>query len=113
MIPLPDNYRKYGYTFELLERVEDVAIFKQISEGEVIAYEVFEVLKNEETTATFAGAEIHYPAKEAIPSTENWGKNAFTCSTPERAEIKRDYLLERIAERKAQQETVENPILAT
>ncbi len=81
---LPDFYKKNGYEFKLVSRIGDVAIFEQHSEGSVIAYEVFEVRKQKETQF----GDIHYEAKERVPSNEEWGTNAYTVHTIEQANIR-------------------------
>lgn len=83
-LPIPDFYKKNGYDFKLIKRQGDVAIFSQYSEGEIIAYEVFEIRKQKEAD----WGEIHYEAKERIPSNEEWGNNAYTVWTLKEAMAK-------------------------
>jgi len=80
---LPDFYKKNGYDFKLVKREGNIAIYSQgDDEGRVFAYEVFEVRKQKETQF----GDIHYEAKERVPSNEEWGTNAFTVHSMEQAE---------------------------
>jgi hypothetical protein len=98
MITLPKTYSKNGYRFEEVERIGDVAIYRQVDPdtGRTLAFEVFEVLKNKEKV--IAGKAL--PAKEGTPSNEQWGLYGFTVWQFPEAEKKRDILLERINRRK-------------
>ena len=89
---LPDFYHKNSYDFKLVERNGDVAIFGQYNEGVLIAYEVFEIRKQK--AANFG--DIHYEAKERVPGNEEWGSNAYTVYSLEKAEIKMQQILESI-----------------
>ena len=97
-LPLADFYKKNGYYYKLEKRVGDVAIFEQYSDGKLIAYEVFEVHKQK---ATDWGT-VHYEAKERVPSSEEWGNNAFTVHTLQRAEMHMEQILKAISERETQ-----------
>ena len=94
-LPLTDFYRNNGYDYKLEKRVGDVAVFEQYSEGKLIAYEVFEVRKQKETD----WGTVHYEAKEKVPSSEEWGNNAFTVSSLKRADFYVEQILKSIAER--------------
>lgn len=74
MNKLPEKYRKNGYDFTLVERTEDVAIYKQTDETSLIAYEVFEVMKYPERMI----GETKIAATEASPSNEMWGSKGYT-----------------------------------
>lgn len=100
MIQLGLTYRKNGYDYAQAERIGDVAIYAQYSEGKIIAYEVFEVLKQKEWEAF---GKVN-PAKEAIPSTESWGTNAFTVHSLKAAQEKVEFIQNRINERVSRQE---------
>jgi len=92
---LPNFYRKNTYDFNLIKRVGDVAIFSQSDGGKIYGFEVFEIRKQKET----AFNDIHYEAKERVPSNEEWGTNAFTCYSIEQAELKMAKILENIQNR--------------
>lgn len=97
MIRLSEKYRKNSYEFELVKRVDDVAIYRQIDPetGKRVAFEIFEVMQK--------GAwELNgkaYDPKETTPSNEQWGIYGFTVSNIAKAEEKMGILLERIKNR--------------
>jgi hypothetical protein len=103
MTPLPTTYRKNGYDYELIERKNDTAIFSQKDGGKIIAFEVFEVIKQKEWSA-FGKT---YPPKETIPPTESWGTNAFTVHSLSDAVFKAKMIQRAIDDRVAKRETVE------
>jgi len=83
-VKLPDSFRQNTYEYTLIKREGDVAIYAQWCEGRIIAYEVYEVKK-------IAAQNLNgydYPAKETSPSSSQWGNNAFTVWTLEKAEEK-------------------------
>lgn len=90
--PLPKIYNKYGYLYELIKRVDDVVIYSQKTSGKIIAYEVFEIRKQKASS----WGNVLFEAKEMSPSSESWGKNAFTVKTILRAEILMKQILENI-----------------
>jgi len=94
MKQLPTTYNKNGFTFNQVFRESDVAIYEQImpETGKRIAYEVFEVQKKE----AFSLNGYDYPAKEAVPSTTQWGQTAFTVFDLSRAKQRQAELLQRI-----------------
>lgn len=100
MIPLPEKYSKNGYDYVVFDRDDDTAIAEQweveIGEPHIVAYEVFEIEKRSEWTA-FGKT---YPAKEGVPSSEQWGNLGFTCSNLENAQKRREFLRKQILERK-------------
>lgn len=91
-IKMPNVFLKNGYKFELVKRVDDVAIFSQHMDDQIVAYEVFEIRKQQENE--FNG--IKYDAKEKSPANEQWGQNAYTVGTIGRAEIRMQEILESI-----------------
>ena len=72
---LKERYSKNGYRFSLVERIGDVCIYRQESDGNVIVYEVFRVRKLPERLIN--GRKIE--AREATPANEDWGKTGFSC----------------------------------
>ena len=73
---LEKTYKKYRNQHNQINREGDVAIYEIISpeSGRVLAYEVFEVVKNMERT--IAGVKIG--ASESTPGNEQWGSIGFT-----------------------------------
>lgn len=71
---LPEAFNKNGYNYKLIYREDDVAIYSQNINDNQIAFEVFEVRKNKQFEID--GRII--PARESVPSSEQWGNNAFT-----------------------------------
>lgn len=97
MKPLPQQYRKNSYDFNLVEREGDVAIYEQIDPDTKrrVAFEVFEVLKKPERNI----GERVVEANEGCPSNEDWGTFGFTVWTLEAAKEKQKMLLENIQNR--------------
>lgn len=94
-IRLPENVDANSFKYVLVERVDDVVIYEQFSEGRRIAYEVFEIRR--------MNAQIlnghSYPAKEKFPAASEWGNNAFTVYTIEKAKEKMVLILNNIQKR--------------
>jgi hypothetical protein len=103
MTPLPTTYRKNGYDYELIERKGDTAIFSQKDGGKIIAFEVFEVIKQKEWSA-FGKT---YPPKETIPPTESWGTNAFTVHSIGLARYKAEEIQRRVDGREEKRLVIE------
>jgi acetoacetate decarboxylase len=82
MKKLEQHQRKNGFDYELVERNDKAAIYKQVENyGEnneyIVAYEVFliKIRKDKSIVGNFIeGGEI-------FPSNEDFGKNAWTYST--------------------------------
>lgn len=82
--PLTERFNKYGYTFSLLKREGDLAIFKQHKKKKIYNYEVILVGRHN-------GYEINgifFEPSEFYPSTSEWGTKGFTCGTLEAAELR-------------------------
>ena len=94
MKTLPNTFSKNTFDYQLVSRDGDVAIYSQTmpETGKLIGYEVFEVLKKE----AFSLNGYDYPAKEAVPSTTQWGQMAFTVFDLSRAKQRQAELLQRI-----------------
>jgi len=79
---LPEKLRKNGYDYELLERCDTHAIYKQIDNKEngdsiIVAYEVFEIKKREDCEIN--GVKIE--AGEIFPGNSAFGRYAWSCAT--------------------------------
>ena len=94
MEKLPVQYVKNTFRYDLISRDGDVSIYSQTmpETGKLIGYEVFEVQKKE----AFSLNGYDYPAKEAVPSTTQWGQTAFTVFDLSRAKQRQAELLQRI-----------------
>jgi hypothetical protein len=75
------EYKKNGFTYQQVFRDDVTAIYSQSDEEGVIAYEVFKINKNEEREI-FGKV---FPASESVPPTTQWGNNAYTVHTLEKA----------------------------
>ncbi len=97
MEKLPVQYVKNTFRYDLISRDGDVAIYSQTmpETGKLIGYEVFEVQKKE----AFSLNGYDYPAKEAVPSANQWGQMAFTVSDLSRAKVRQAELLKKIESR--------------
>jgi hypothetical protein len=86
MTPLGDTYKKNGFTYELVTREGDIAIFQQRLRPGVgcLAYEVIIVQKDPDRT--IAGAFI--PAHERAPGNEEFGRKGWSMPTLQRARAK-------------------------
>ena len=99
MKQLESNYKKYGYNFRQIEREGDIAIYEQSDPetGKVYAFEIFIIQKNE--ASEIFGNSVE--ARESVPSTEKWGKEAFTTWTLKEALDKKNILKNRLTQRLA------------
>jgi hypothetical protein len=83
---LNKTIRKNGFTYEMVKRTDDVAIYAQYIEDEIIAYEVFIIEKVKESTKTIQGRQVTFRGGEKFPGNEDFGYTAYTCRTLEKAE---------------------------
>lgn len=83
MLRLPEELSKYGYSFKLIIRCENKAIYSQSLENLLIAYEVIKIRIRPPRFNRFLSRED--PAMETYPSNEQWGKLGWTCRTWEEA----------------------------
>lgn len=91
--PLPERYVSHSYTFRLIKRTGDVAMFGAWADGqEPKEWEVFIVQRQE--ARTFPGGK-QYPPKEKVPSDEQWGTYAWTCCSKDAAEFRFEMALQR------------------
>lgn len=79
--PLPKQFRRKSFTYDLVERVDDVAIYRQSTEDVVVGFEVVLIAKQDATTMKMGGQEIKLEAKEKYPSDGQWGTKGFTLRT--------------------------------
>jgi hypothetical protein len=79
---LPESYKKNGFIYDLVARTEHVAMYGQndAENGHFVAYEVCRILRHDGRTI---GAS-YVPPAEFLPSSEQWGSQAWTL-TDERA----------------------------
>ena len=92
MIELPHQITKSGFKLTQVWREKDVAIYQQqsIRPGDCPPY--FEVVRVQSHNGiTFPNGKTA-PPSEYMPSSESWGRDAFTCATLPRA-IERAYYL--------------------
>lgn len=78
---LPLQFNKNSYQYKQVWRDEDYAIYSQICDGVIYAFEVYRISKNE--SGELFGK--YFEASESIPSSEQWGKTAYTVADMERA----------------------------
>jgi hypothetical protein len=92
MIPLPSRYSKNGYSFTLVERVDNVAIYRQVDPQTtaIVAYEVFRVQKRPDKN--IKGRLIL--SRETPPSNEQWGILGFTVRSISAAKERSTLLLQ-------------------
>jgi len=102
-VPLEEEYGKNSYRFSLIERNEDFAIYRQMfhdEDYESNTFEVFRVKKNKADTVFGK----KYPARESVPSNEEWGVLGFTIIGLDKAKLKMAELSERYEVYKSAQE---------
>jgi hypothetical protein len=74
--PLAESFREDQFTFQLVARQGDVALFAKIKPNHSVpGYEVVMVQKHEATNWPDGRTT---PAREAMPPSEAWGKKAWT-----------------------------------
>ena len=84
MQTIPTFFRKNGWCYNLIERVGDVAIYRQDlrptpdRSRPAAGYEVMIVRTRPERTVHYPGRTVTFPAGESLPGTEAWGKRAWT-----------------------------------
>lgn len=81
MKPLEQTYRKNSYDYELVERNEYAAIYRQTKEGRTVAFEVGRI--KSDNGGTFAGVTIQ--PGERFWSNEDFGVIAWVKQTEEEA----------------------------
>ena len=86
---LPIELRKNNYDYKQVKRTEKAAMYGQyVTGGELlIAYEVFLIREQKESDTVLGGKDVHYVNKELFPGDENFGINAWSFSSLQRAEL--------------------------
>lgn len=97
MKPLEHEYNKNGFTYNLIQRTNEVAMYSQKFEGIIIAYEVF-VITKQKANIIFGN---QLEEKELHAPSSAWGTEAFTCTTLERAELRFNDLKKLVIDRNA------------
>lgn len=74
--PLAESFNKNGFRYDLVARTDQVAMYGQndADNGKFVAYEVCRVLRH--NGRTIAGQYV--PPAEFLPSSEQWGQQAWT-----------------------------------
>lgn len=90
MKTIPANYTKNGFSYQLLERTPEAAIYEQRHEDKLVAYEVVKVRCRSGRQSIVNGRPVVFEAGEYLPSTEEWGRFGWTyagkgAETPARA----------------------------
>lgn len=94
MRTIPEKYVKNSWKYRLIKRVENFAIYEQSGNGMAeLRYELCRVRSHNGRTI---GTSIVAPS-EYLPSSEEWGRNGWTCWTLPQAE---SLLAERLAARR-------------
>ena len=75
----PKEYNRHGYNYFLLRIIGNWAIYEQMKNGRLVAFEVICLLP-------YRGQYEHSPFR--LPSDEEWGKYGFTFNSLEFAEKK-------------------------
>lgn len=76
MIRLPESFKKYCYSLKLVRRCENKAIYAQFWGSDPIAFEVIKIRKRLRKYNKLFKQE--QPESEVYPSSEQWGKSAWT-----------------------------------
>lgn len=74
MKPLPETFRKRGFDYSLIKRLNDWGFYRLSIDGEVFGYEVSKIKKL--PNRTIKGKVIE--AREALPSDEEFGWLGFS-----------------------------------
>lgn len=70
--------KKNGFTYKLVERVGDVALYEQRLGRKLVGHEVFFVKVQKAKSANFGGVQVAFEPKEKFPSNESFGKWAWS-----------------------------------
>ena len=90
MKPLPDTFRSDGFDFRLLRRDADVVLLVKSKPSGTASYEV--VILQHRPAEIIGG--IHYPPREAMPRSADWGISGWSYATHETAEARFQKLVE-------------------
>jgi len=79
---IPDRFTKPGFTYRLVERTANTAIYEQADRetGAVAAYEAM-VIQRTRQDRTFPDGSFSCAGSEFLPSSEQWGRFAWTTQT--------------------------------
>jgi hypothetical protein len=105
------NFQKNGFHYQLVERRGDWAIFKQCAQTPTpdpkcaMAWEVFRIHVSKEAEMLVKNKEgeqvlVKFEPKECGPSNEQFGNNAFSCNSLQRAYEKLEECIQNEAENK-------------
>ena len=84
------KYFIYNYfTFKQVKRMKNIAIYSQSADGKIIAYETVRIRKHN----GFTVRDIEVEPAETYPPNSTWGKDGFSYTTLNEAEIKMKSLL--------------------
>jgi hypothetical protein len=83
MVLLPLQFKKHGYTYNLVIRGSKTAIYSQHIDNLLIGFEVIKIRVRPPRYNHFLKRKEH--AREYYPTNEQWGKFGWTCKTIERA----------------------------
>jgi hypothetical protein len=92
--PLATEFKHGGFDYRQNKRQGNVAIFAQCRGGAIISYEVI-IIRIKPGGVAPSGS--IFPTREAYPSTEEWGRFAWTCVDWARAEARFSGLLQEMA----------------
>lgn len=86
--PLKQKFTKLGYTYTMVKRNGDFAIYKQQKSKKIFTYEVIVVSRHDGYTI----ADTFIEPSELYPCTSEWGFKGFTCTDLESANKRFDSL---------------------
>lgn len=86
---LESQIKKNGFTYNIVERTQNKAIYSQNKKSKILAYEVFRIKRRKASSTKFDGKFVYFEARESFPSNEDFGKTAW--SYPSLAEAKKKY----------------------
>jgi hypothetical protein len=84
VIPLPETFRSDQFDFRVLNREGDVALLAKSKPGGTTSYEV--VVIQHRPAEVICGQP--YPAREAMPRSEDWGVAGWSYRDRERADAR-------------------------
>lgn len=80
MTPIKTTFQADGFTHTQVKRVGNVALFSKFN-GKVLTFEIVRVIQH--PAHAIAGRTFH--AHESYPTADQWGTDAFSANTVERA----------------------------
>lgn len=95
------NYR--GFTYTLIERTQNAACFELTSDGKTVGFETVEIVKQEEHSSRIAGKTVNSPAKEKLPSDEQFGAKGFFYMSNQKNQA-----IDRLAQIEAKKQSLKN-----